>query len=82
MKVMKNNYYRLSLEDRRRLLADAGFARDEYRIWSHPDGRALGEGVAIALTDAALLRYLGLDLPAFLKTNAKKRRTRTKRKGK
>lgn len=55
---MTSNYYTFALTDRRRMLADAGFARDDLRIWSHPDGRAIGEGVAAALTDKAFLRFL------------------------
>lgn len=42
-------------------MADAGFTRDDLRIWSHPDGRAIGEGVAAALTDEAFFRYLNID---------------------
>jgi hypothetical protein len=72
MKAKANNYYRINLEERRRLLADGGFVRDAYRIWSHPDGRALGEGVAAALTDEALLRYLRLDPPLVLQNKSKK----------
>jgi hypothetical protein len=60
-----NEYYHHSVNDRRRLLADAGFSRDDLKIWSHPDGRAIGEGVASALTDEAFFRYLGVrPLPA------------------
>jgi hypothetical protein len=55
---MTSNFYTYALTDRRRMLADAGFARDDLRIWSHPDGRAIGEGVAAALTDEAFLRFL------------------------
>ncbi len=51
------------LDHRRRWLKAAGFVRDARNIWSHPDGRALGEGVAMALTEEALARYLGLDAP-------------------
>ncbi len=47
------------------MLADAGFARDDLRIWSHTDGRAIGEGVAAALTDEAFLRFLKMD-PAYI----------------
>lgn len=43
------------------MLADAGFARNDLRIWQHPDGRAIGEGVAAALTDTAFLRFLKPD---------------------
>lgn len=45
------------------MLADAGFARSDLRIWQHSDGRALGEGVAAALTDAAFLRFLRIEAP-------------------
>jgi hypothetical protein len=44
------------------MLADAGFARDDLRIWAHPDGRAIGEGVAAALTDEAFLRFLEVEV--------------------
>lgn len=40
------------------MLADAGFTRNDLKIWSHPDGRIIGEGVAAALTDDAFLRFL------------------------
>ena len=46
------------------MLADAGFVRDDLRIWAHPDGRSIGEGVAAALTDEALLRFMQVELPA------------------
>ena len=82
MKSTRSPFYQLSLEQRRRLLADAGFARDQYKIWSHPDGRSLGEGVAAALTDASLLRYLRIDPPVVLKTVSKKNRGRTKKPAK
>jgi hypothetical protein len=55
---MTNDFYTFVLTERRRMLADAGFARDDLRIWGHPDGRAIGEGVAAALTDEAFLRFL------------------------
>jgi len=42
-------------------MADTGFVRDDLRVWSHPDGRAIGESVAAALTDEAFLRFLKLD---------------------
>jgi hypothetical protein len=58
---MTYDFYTFALTDRRRMLADAGFARDDLRIWAHPDGRAIGEGVAAALTDEAFLRFLGVD---------------------
>ena len=52
------------------MLADAGFSRDELRIWSHPDGRAIGEGVATALTDDAFFRYTGIEPPDEMLTSA------------
>ncbi|MBI1763952.1 MAG: hypothetical protein HYR56_21210 [Acidobacteria bacterium] len=58
-----NEYYRLELPQRRRLLADEGFVRDWTRIWTHPDGRAIGEGVAAALTDEAFCRFLHVSVP-------------------
>ena len=60
---MDLNFHELELPQRRRMLADAGFVRDTLRVWAHPDGRAVGEGVASALTDAAFCRYLGVVLP-------------------
>ena len=60
---MTNEFYQLELSQRRRLLADEGFIRDWSRIWTHPDGRAVGEGVAAALTDAAFCRFLGIEIP-------------------
>jgi hypothetical protein len=58
-----NDWYHYDLETRRRLLAEAGFTRDRERVWSHADGRAVGESVIAALTDAAFARYAGLGLP-------------------
>jgi hypothetical protein len=58
---MTYDFYTLVLTDRRRMLADAGFARDDLRIWAHPDGRAIGEGVAAALTDEAFMRFLDVE---------------------
>lgn len=58
---MTYDFYTIALTDRRRMLADAGFARDELRIWAHPDGRAIGEAVAAALTDEAFLRFLDIE---------------------
>lgn len=58
-----NNWYRYNLETRRQWLIDAGFSRNNERIWSHPDGRAIGESVAIALTDEALVQFLGISFP-------------------
>jgi len=60
---MANEFYQLALTDRRRVLADAGFVRNDLRIWTHADGRSIGEGVATALTDEAFLRFLGVQLP-------------------
>jgi hypothetical protein len=60
---MNDDFYTLALPDRRRMLADAGFSRDDLRIWTHSDGRAIGEGVAAALTDEAFLRFLEVDEP-------------------
>ena len=57
---MSDNFYTYALADRRRMLADSGFTRDDLRIWSHPDGQSIGEGVAAALTDDAFLRFLKL----------------------
>lgn len=63
---MTDDFYTFTLTDRRRMLADAGFARDDLRIWAHPDGRAIGEGVAAALTDEAFLRFLKVETaPVF-----------------
>jgi predicted transglutaminase-like cysteine proteinase len=59
---MTSDFYIFVLTERRRMLADAGFARDDLRIWTHPDGRAIGEGVAAALTDEAFLRYLNVEI--------------------
>ncbi len=50
--------YQFSLQDRFDLLLEAGFTRDDEGIWSHADGRAIGESVVAAITDASLLRYL------------------------
>lgn len=58
---MTSEFYNFALTERRRMLADSGFARDDLRIWAHPDGRAIGEGVAAALTDEAFLRYLKVE---------------------
>lgn len=59
---MTDDFYTFTLTDRRRMLADAGFARDDLRIWAHHDGRAIGEGVAAALTDEAFLRFLKVEI--------------------
>ena len=58
---MTYDFYTIVLTDRRRMLADAGFARDELRIWAHSDGRAIGEGVAAALSDEAFLRFMDVE---------------------
>jgi hypothetical protein len=58
------NPYSLELNQRRRMLADAGFARSDQRIWIHADGRAIGEAVAGALSDAAFCRFLQIEMPA------------------
>ncbi len=58
---MRADFYQLSLADRRRLLADEGFVRDEHHIWVRPDGKAIGEGVAAAITDQAFYRFLGIE---------------------
>jgi hypothetical protein len=58
---MTYDFYTFALTDRRRMLADAGFARDDLRIWAHPDGRAIGESVAAALSDEAFLRFLDVE---------------------
>lgn len=60
---MFNLFYQLNPAERRRILADAGFKRNDMRIWEHPDGRAVGEGVISALTDEAFYRYLGVESP-------------------
>jgi hypothetical protein len=60
---MTSEFYQLALTDRRRALADAGFVRNDLRIWAHPNGQSIGEGVAAALTDEAFLRFLGVQLP-------------------
>jgi hypothetical protein len=65
---MTNDYYQLPLTERRRMLADAGFARNDLRIWQHASGRAIGEGVAAALTDDAFHRFLNIEAPAEEKT--------------
>jgi hypothetical protein len=57
------NWYSYNLPERCRMLADAGFARDSSRIWRHTDGRAIGEGVMVALIDSAFLRFVGVDAP-------------------
>lgn len=64
---MTSDFYTFALTERRRMLADSGFSRDDMRIWAHPDGRAIGEGVAAALTDEAFLRYLKVEIePVYI----------------
>ena len=58
------NPYILALNQRRRVLADEGFARTDQRIWVHPDGRAIGEAVMSAVTDGAFCRFLKIEMPA------------------
>ena len=67
---MTNRYYKYGVNDRRRMLADAGFSRDDLRIWTHHDGREIGEGVATALTDEAFFRFLGIERPDEMLTSA------------
>ena len=77
---MAENYYQVSLIDRRRLLADLGFVRGADLIWRHADGRAIGEGVMAAIVDRALCRYLNID-PALVrsaKTSTPRRKSRRK----
>lgn len=61
---MTDDYYQLALTERRRLLTEAGFARNDLRVWGHRDGRAIGEAVAAALTDVAFCRFLQIQTPA------------------
>jgi hypothetical protein len=63
---MDENFYTYAVTERRRMLADAGFTRDDLRIWSHPNGQSIGEGVAAALTDEAFLRFLKTGTPPAL----------------
>ena len=67
---MMIDFYTFALNERRRMLADAGFARDDLRIWAHPDGRVIGEGVAAALTDEAFLRFLKIEIESIFAGNA------------
>ena len=62
-RTMTNDFYLFNLIERRRFLADAGFMRDDLHIWSHSDGRMIGESVAAALTDQAFFRYLKMEIP-------------------
>lgn len=65
---MTRCFYQFDETTRRRLLADAGFTRDDHRTWSHPDGRSIGEGVAFALADRAFFRFIGTELPESAST--------------
>ena len=56
-------FYRLETAERRRLMADAGFLRQSSRVWTHPDGRSIGEAVLFSLADEPFLRFLRLPLP-------------------
>jgi len=76
---MTYDFYTFVLTDRRRMLADAGFARDDLRIWAHPDGRAIGEGVAAALSDEAFLRFLGVEAAPVNESTARQRDGETER---
>jgi hypothetical protein len=78
---MTYDFYTFALTDRRRMLADAGFARDDLRIWAHPDGRAIGEGVAAALTDEAFLRFLGVEVEAAPVNESAQRQREAERQG-
>ncbi|MCI0662660.1 MAG: hypothetical protein L0220_16460 [Acidobacteria bacterium] len=60
---MIKGYYQYDPSARRKFFAEAGFICDDLHIWSHPDGRAIGDGVASALTDEAFFRFLKIDLP-------------------
>lgn len=62
---MADAFYQYDLAARRKLMADEGFVRDERHIWSHPDGRVIGEGVAAAITDQAFLRFLKIEPPVL-----------------
>ena len=63
--MQEANPYSLEMNQRRRMLADAGFERTDQRIWVHADGRAVGEAVAGALTDAAFCRFLKIEHPVI-----------------
>jgi hypothetical protein len=76
---MTYDFYTIVLTDRRRMLADAGFARDELRIWAHPDGRAIGEGVAAALSDEAFLRFLDVEAAPVNESTERQRDRETER---
>ena len=68
MREEKKSNYRLGLDERRELLSLASFSVDENRVWTHKDGRSIGEGVISALVDSAFLRYVGLEAPPQAKT--------------
>jgi hypothetical protein len=76
---MTYDFYTIVLTDRRRMLADVGFARDELRIWAHPDGRAIGEGVAAALSDEAFLRFLDVEVAPVNESAGRQRDRETER---
>ena len=76
---MTYDFYTFALTDRRRMLADAGFARDDLRIWAHPDGRAIGEGVAAALSDEAFLRFLAVEVAPVTESTQGHREGETER---
>ena len=62
---MANPFYQYNLSDRRKMLADEGFVRDDHHIWSHTDGRSIGESVATAITDDAFFRFLNIEPPVL-----------------
>jgi hypothetical protein len=61
---MPENWYQIPLTERLQLLQQEGFKRNELRVWSHTDGRVLGESVVAALTDESFLRYLSPEIVA------------------
>jgi len=69
-------WYVYGLPERCRIMADAGFVRDHLRIWRHADGRAIGEGVMMALIDSAFLRFLRID-PSSLAPKREKPKRKT-----
>lgn len=75
-------WYSYGLPERCRILADTGFVRDEHRIWRHPDGRAIGEGVMTALIDTAFFRFLGVDVAHDSGRKRKREVSRIKRRRK
>ena len=60
---MHSFFHRYDAAERRRLLADAQFIRRPDRVWIHSDGRAIGEGVALAIADEPFFRVIDLALP-------------------